>query len=217
MKQSGNALFLILIAVALFAALSYAVTQSGRGGGNIDRETRELNTAQVIQYASSVRTAVDKMRLVSGCSDTDYSFQNSSVAGYVNPTSPTDFSCHVFNAGGGGLTWQSPPPGINDGSDWVVTGTNRVAGISGTTALDLVMILPNVDLEVCEIVVSKLGGVSISVDPDFFNVTTQFLGTYGPTVVLQSNGEPLSCVRSTTSGSGTTAGNYYLYNVLIAR
>ena len=65
-NSNGNALFLILIAVALFAALSYAVTQSGRGGGSIDRETAELNAAQIVQYMGAMQSAVQKLQLY-GC------------------------------------------------------------------------------------------------------------------------------------------------------
>lgn len=57
-NQRGNVLFLILIAVALFAALSYAVTQSSRSGGDTGRETNILNSAQITQYPNQIRTAI---------------------------------------------------------------------------------------------------------------------------------------------------------------
>jgi hypothetical protein len=63
-QQKGNVLFLILIAVALFAALSYAVTQSSRSGSDASRETNVINTSQLTQYPNQVRTAV--LRLVIG-------------------------------------------------------------------------------------------------------------------------------------------------------
>lgn len=60
-KQQGNVLFLILIAVALFAALSYAVTTSSRGSGNADSEKVKISTAQWLSYVASTRTAIQRM------------------------------------------------------------------------------------------------------------------------------------------------------------
>ena len=62
--ERGNVLFLILIAVALFAALSYAVTQSSRsGGGDATDETNAVNAASITQYPTGVRTAILRMTI----------------------------------------------------------------------------------------------------------------------------------------------------------
>ena len=62
-NQTGNALFLILIAVALFAALSYAVTNSGRGGG-IDKETARISATEIQNFLIDARLAADRLSIV---------------------------------------------------------------------------------------------------------------------------------------------------------
>ncbi len=113
--ESGNALFLILIAVALFAALSYAVTQSGRGSGSIGRETGMIDSSRMTQYPASLRTAVTRL-ILTGTAITALTFDPADVSGDG-----------VFSSIGGGVVFQAPPAGAVDttavdatfaGPDW---------------------------------------------------------------------------------------------------
>lgn len=101
--QGGNALFLILIAVALFAALSYAITQSSRSGsGSVTRETNALQAARTVQMAATLRTAALRLQM-SGVKVTDMKL----IADGSDPTSPcteTDGTC-LFTPEGGGATF----------------------------------------------------------------------------------------------------------------
>tara|TARA_B100000686_G_scaffold104630_1_gene111876 strand:- start:280 stop:1047 length:768 start_codon:yes stop_codon:yes gene_type:complete len=116
--QSGNALFLILIAVALFAALSYAVTNSGRGGGGIDREQAEILAAEMTQYTSLMKSGVDRLMLINGCDDNEISFYTGTYphhVGYYFPhASAADINnnCNLYHPDGGGMTPQLVPEGF---------------------------------------------------------------------------------------------------------
>jgi hypothetical protein len=102
-RQNGNALFLILIAMALFAALSYAVTQSSRGGGDINREQKMLDQAVSEQCSASVNYAVNKLKLVAGCAASEISYELADGSN-ANSSAPVDKSCHVFHSNGAGVS-----------------------------------------------------------------------------------------------------------------
>lgn len=99
----GNALFLILVAVALFATLSYAVTQSSRGGGGIEKEQVELDAAVNQQCLASVERGENILKLFSKCDTTELSYELPDGSN-DNPSAPSDESCHLFRTAGAGIT-----------------------------------------------------------------------------------------------------------------
>jgi hypothetical protein len=131
-KQKGNVLFLILIAVALFAALSYAVTQSSRSSGDASKETTGVSVASLTQYPNSLRTAVLRM-VISGTDPLNIQFN-----------SPSNFTGTAFNSAaalfhpsGGGAVYQQIKGNLTpaNGADipWVFSAGFEVPLI-GTSA-----------------------------------------------------------------------------------
>ena len=148
--QRGNALFLILIAVALFAALSYAITSSGRGSGSVNKEKVELGYAKVAGVFSEGITQFSRLRLIQGCRIPQ--MQQHPAVAFPDP------NCAFFSKNGGGVTTTSFP---NMVSSMVSMNAIHLPGV-GTDKPDIVMMI-NIDydeagaeyLGICERVNSK--------------------------------------------------------------
>lgn len=102
-RSSGNVLFLILVAVALFAALSYAVTHSTRsGGGDIAKEKATLAAGVSDDCNATVNAAVTRMTVAGNCTSQQISYQLPDGSN-SNPLAPVNKSCNVFHTAGGGV------------------------------------------------------------------------------------------------------------------
>ncbi len=211
-RENGSVLFMILIAVALFAALSYVVAQMMRGGdsGNmVGAEKASLLSDEVIGYGGQLRQSVQGLRISNGCGVEDISFETAELTGYDHTPAATS-NCMIFDPSGAGMTYIKPSPDVGDGSDWVFTGANIVEDV-GTASPDLVAILPNLKLTVCNAINDKLGlpGFGSDAGVSF----TKFQDTYASTETLDdAGGFVAGCLNYSNSGD-----NYFFYQVLISR
>lgn len=172
--EKGNVLFLILIAVALFAALSYAVSQNRTGTGNTRQDQINLQASRINNYISAVSAQVERLRVSGNCQPEEFDFRNTTyrrndntlIDGAANPTLRP--GCAVFISQGGSL-----PPEVftesvsplyaghyNAAADWKGGHVGfRVRGVLnvGTSTGELVMMISGIDLAVCNQVMSMHG------------------------------------------------------------
>jgi len=221
--QSGNALFIILIAVALLGALSYAVTQSNRGGVTaLTDEKAKLYATEILDYAQVVSNAVAQLRL-RGCDESEISFENNVVSGYANANSPSDKTCHVFHPSGGGLAFGKA---FNDnyyhfsGDRFIfdVGTTGSVTSERAELYVDLI-----VDEQICTVINDKIDIENPSGNlPIGLPGSGRFTGTYngGNPITHPSNPDSLSATRGRKSFCVESSVNpdiHYFVRVLIAR
>lgn len=164
-SEKGNALFYVLIAVVLLAALTYAVSQSGRGNtGRIDEERARLAAADMLEYANTIAQAVSQLRL-RGCRVDELSFEGATGT-YNNTDAPGDNSCHIFEINGGGVNFQELPEGAQGtAASWVFSGDMEINEV-GTTCgnagcVELLMIGADINDATC----SELNRMSGITDP----------------------------------------------------
>ena len=158
--QRGNILFLILLAVVLFAALSYAVTQSQRGSGNdATNEKTQAQAAELMNYFASIDLGVQRMLTTGGVKDYELNFFYQTAGNYVfgsaDNTNCTETRCRVFDPAGGGVTGRKVSAFARDPAN-AVTNTLDSARLvyasipgAGTSKTDVIFWVGGVSMPLC--------------------------------------------------------------------
>ncbi len=221
--QRGSTLFIILIAVALFAALSYAISRSSSSGKDLTQEKTHMLATEILDTGNRLAETVSVMRL-HGTKDTELSFEYD--GNYVNAAC-LDETCKVFSFDGGGINWETPAPGANNGEDWAYTGDIAISSI-GTDAADLVAILPGLSVGACHRINVVLGLEAESAAPPVMSdfSADHFTGTYNVAPVnfnpAALSGQKSGCFNiASLSGTVVAAppllNTYVFYQVLRSR
>ena len=179
-STAGNVLFLILIAVALFAALSYAVTRSSGGGGtDASSEKTGLKAARIIQFMQDIKTTRDRLVIGQGYDQARFSIANGTDAAlvYQGATSSAGKAAGIFDpATGGTPRMKISPDWLMDStyanySDVLIWSDQNIQGNSielGSTAQDEIIILKYLSKDVCAELNQKLTGSKAISDFAFY-------------------------------------------------
>lgn len=152
----GNILFLILLAVVLFAALAYAVTQSMRGGGkDAGSERISAGVSELLNNYAQIDTAIQRLMLGNNVKAHEINLfdNNSATIGQYDNVNCTENRCRVYHPDGGGVTGRVSPAMLRKPG---AMGQARIYDVivpgAGTALPDLVMTFHGIKPEACKLV-----------------------------------------------------------------
>lgn len=223
-SESGNILLYILIAVALLAALSYAVSRSSSSGtGQLNAERSRLAASEILEYATVLGNATSQLKL-RGCKPTEISFEGASGT-YTNAASPTDNTCRIFHPSGGGVTALAPPEAalVSSLTSWAFSADMELNQAGTTCAADgctdLIAYIPGVKDSVCD----AINDASAITDPT--TRPSQNDASFGPFQGTYTYVDTIGDQAGTAKLSGKMAGcfesvadnAFIVYKVLLTR
>ncbi|MCB1530021.1 MAG: hypothetical protein H6853_09105 [Rhodospirillales bacterium] len=223
MKQrqtdSGNALWVILIAIVLLAALTMMLSRSSDTSSDTgDYEQRSIQGSKVLRYAAGIELAVNNLK-TRGCSENSLSFWHDSDGNgtedagdtYYNASAPTDHSCHIFEPEGAGQVYEA---------GWNFLGETRVLGLGSDSRIELLAEYSGLSQIQCTQINNMIGIANSGTDaPSEDYNQTEFTGTYG---TATTNGDTIGNTSAWLAGQTQSctkdgAGDYFFNHVLIAR
>ena len=150
----------------MFAALTYAVTQTGRGARNIDPEKAALAAASLMQFASDIEAGFARTKLTGkyDWSEINYGGTNSDC---------TSTKCELFNTGRGVAPQLSDVPKEAVGHTNSETARIRFVDVEGvgTDDPDLGILIAGLSYNVCKAVNDAVGITSTNSSglPAYYN------------------------------------------------
>lgn len=166
--QSGNALIYILIAVALFAALSMTLTGQTRNESTneVDEAKNDMYATQLISYAAQAKSILDQM-MFSGSGVGDFVFTAPGESGFN--TAPHIHK--IYHPAGGGLMKGRIPESVKGtasttpAAGWYMGRFNNVEW-TATGSTEIILTAYNIKEDACKQINEQASGsTSIPVLP----------------------------------------------------
>ena len=166
--QKGNVLFLILIAVVLFAALAFVVSSSMRSNpGSVSEDKAKLIATQMVQFGNTLTNSAMRLIMSNGCTNRNLNFYHSGFArDFTNNDAPADGSCNIFGPNGASVPAMKPPQGAvpagtaSPNNEYFYVGCMEVWGVgtsgTGEPSKEL-LVQAIVTREVCLQINEKMG------------------------------------------------------------
>ena len=213
-REQGSAIWFILLAVALLAALTMTMTRSSdtveQSG---DAERARILASDLMRYTGGIKAAIERM-LTTGTSESDLCFH---AAGWGNNTyngaSCTNPANQIFGNGGAALTFRT----FDFASDWSIFGSHTVLNLE--TANTELIIQTRVSGAICREINNMLNIENPAGDAptDAIQNIVPFTGSFTLAAADNTIGNEAAQLAGKEAGCRKDGTSYYFYQVLIKR
>jgi hypothetical protein len=220
--ESGNVIYYLFIAIALLAALTFAVSQGSRSSvKNLSEDRERLLATEILDYGQTVKSATTQLRL-RGVQFEQLSFAHPDLD-VAYGTYDANPAYEVFNPAGGGVIYKDVSSDAQDTPLPYIFNAGNVINLVGTSCMtsacaELALYLP-VKRAICLTIndmlnIANPGGVPPNGDDLDYS---PFAGSAtGAELIAWTAGHPLEGKLSGCFYDGPNETDYF-YQILLPR